>query len=220
MTNPSVASWLLRVPTEAPDNVLRLPDDRTVHFLRFGQHSFEPDQLIAENGSAVVVEKGSPVLLAPFQQLYSIAWMVKDVEPGATLRATRAMKRDAFWDQVIRVDAAAISEAPQESLMETGKFGSALPQSLQNFSLPADKLQAEKDALIDPIIPANLDREMSWSELESKAYPLDFQKILLASFNDSNPAFAFENGQWLTTWLSRDLPKWNKEDHCVCAASC
>ena len=35
----------------------------------------------------------------------------------------------------------------------------------------------------------------------------------MASANDSSPGFAFQNGQWLTTWLSRDLPKWTKEDH-------
>ena len=25
--------------------------------------------------------------------------------------------------------------------------------------------------------------------------------------------FAYQNGQWFTTWLSHDLPKWTKEDH-------
>lgn len=212
-TDATGADWLSRVPTDGPDKVLRVQEDRTFYFLRFGQHSFEPDQLTTDDGRAVAVEKSSPVLLAPFQRLYAIAWTVKDVEPGTMLRATRAIRRDAFWDQVLRIDASAVSEAPRETLVEAGYFGSVLPESLQNSSLPADKQQSDKDALVDPVIPPNLDREMSWSELESKAYPLDFQKILLASFNDSNPAFAFENGQWLTTWLSRDLPKWNKEDH-------
>ena len=127
-TNANGADWLSRVPTDGPDNVLRLPDDQTFYFLRFGQHSFEPDQLVGDDAQAVAVEKGRPILLAPFQQLYAIAWKVQDVKPGAMLRATRAIRRDAFWDQTIRVDAAAVSAAPRETLVETGIFGSALPQ--------------------------------------------------------------------------------------------
>src|SRR4029079_14316339 len=110
-------------------------------------------------------------------------------------------------------DAKTVSESPSKTLVEAVGFGSALPDSLGHFSLPAEKLLADKNTLADPVIPADLDHEMSWSELKAKAYPLDFQKILLASFNDSNPAFAFHDGQWFTTWLSQDLPKWNKEDH-------
>ena len=63
------------------------------------------------------------------------------------------------------------------------------------------------------MIPQRVDREISWQELESAAFPLDFQKVLLASRNDASPAFAYQNGQWFTTWLSHDLPKWTKEDH-------
>ena len=78
----------------------------------------------------------------------------------------------------------------------------------------AEEIHAQQErAWRIPHLPPALDRELSWEELASIAFPLDFQKVLVASAHDASPGFVFQNGQWLTTWLSRDLPKWTKEDH-------
>ena len=54
---------------------------------------------------------------------------------------------------------------------------------------------------------------MTWEQLESLNFPLDYQKILLAGINDPDAGFAYQNGQWFVTWQGNDgsstLPQWN-----------
>lgn len=74
-------------------------------------------------------------------------------------------------------------------------------------ALAGKEIQVRRDSLVDPHIPQAVGRELSWVELESIAFPLDFQKVLVASPHDPSPGFVYQNGQWLTTWPSRDLPE-------------
>lgn len=197
------ADWLTTLPLEDGAARLARPADGTLCFLRFDSHRFAP---VGSTPTAAAMP------IAPFQQL----WAEPVAFPGSagdTLNLDRPPDRDKFWDQLLTVDLGAAGPLPRYRLRETGEFGAALPDAVRRIDLTSDQLDQQRRSLTDPVIPPGTTREIPWSELEAAAYPLDFQKVLLASRHDENPGFAFQNGQWFTTWLSRDLPKWTKEDH-------
>lgn len=203
--------WLRRVPVGPAVDALESNRTGTIYFLQIGQHSFEPSRIVSASGDAGSRLRDAPVVIAPFEQLQAVGWKLP--ENGAGRRVERARARDAFWDQVLAVDLTKLGELPRYRVVELGSFGSGLPQSEHARATTPAERGKQQVSLTDPILGLKVDREMSWDEIAGAAWPLDFQKVLLASFNDASPAFAFQNGQWFTTWLSRDLPQWNKEDH-------
>ncbi len=213
--------WLTPIIPEKgkPSPVFPAPADGTLYFLRFGNHAYTPHRIITPDGKTVppAPAPARSVLVAPFQQLWIDTMQLPGgaVAPGTPLAFETAATRDSFWDQVILANPAALAELPRCTLVETGAFASALPAHVRAINLTDAEVAAQRARLDDPVIPDNTPREISWSELEAAAWPLDFQKILLASANDANPGFAWQNGQWITTWPTRDprLRGDAKEDH-------
>jgi hypothetical protein len=208
-------SWLRRIPLEDGRATIVLGDPPVVQFLEFGGHRFAPDEVRGPDGSdaAGAIERAAAVSIAPFQELAARPWRFPASWSGKRIEVVKRPRRDAFWDQVLTVDAAAIGTVSQWAFEEAGKFGQSLPPHVRDQEHSAAAIRRMQSSLVDPVIPQRVTREISWRELEAAAFPLDFQKVLLASRNDPSPAFAYQNGHWFTTWLSHDLPKWNKEDH-------
>lgn len=207
------SEWIKRVRLEAGQANIRLSDNAEIYFLRFAGHPYEPDLVTTPDGSVVAVTKGQSISVGSFQELEAVPWRFPDDLAHKEIHIIKHQEHDPFWDQVLIVDPSHVVHPTQYDLIEAGSFGGALPQAVRELSLTPTEIQRQQQSLVDPIIAHGLTHEMAWQELEGKAFPLDFQKVLLASLNDSSPSFAYQNGQWFTTWLSRDLPKWNKEDH-------
>src|SRR5262249_24227515 len=112
--------------TEPTMQTLSLPDDRTIRFLQFGEHSFVPDTVTDDNGKNIQFKRGEAELIAPFQQLYAVPVRF-DAKPDTQLRMQKTAARDSFWDQVIPIGLELRGEAPKYRVTETGTFGSALP---------------------------------------------------------------------------------------------
>ena len=201
----SAAEWLTRVPLEDNQGTVQVPADGVLHFLEFGGHSFGPDSILQAE------RKSIPIGL--FQQLRAVEYRVSKDRAGSAFRVRKQQARDPFWDQILVVNPEALGKLPQYEVIESGQFGEALPAAVRDQSHSEAEIRRQRESLVDPVIPERPGREISWQELEAAAYPLDFQKVLLASRNDASPGFAYQNGQWFTTWLSHDLPKWTKEDH-------
>lgn len=201
---PFRLSFLQRLPlTDGRAGVSR-PANSVLSFLQFGAHSYGP--------LAVEARREPGVVIAPFQELRSVRYRFPQSDV-AELTLERAMTRDAFWDQLITVDESQLGTPPRYRLVETGEFAAALPAAVRAIDLSATDVARMQARLDDPVIPVRLERELPWAEIERAAWPLDFQKVMLADVNDNSPAFAFQNGQWFTTWKSRDLPGSGKEDH-------
>ena len=207
--------WLQRIPLESDRADIDLGEPPTVMFLDFGGYPFAPDEVRGPDGKdatkSIVRETAVPIAL--FQGLTATPWRFPASWSGKRVGLVKQPRRDLFWDQVLTVDRTLVGAAPQYTMTEAGEFGESLPAHVRDQRHSAEQILRAERSLVDPVIPAMAPREIPWSELESVAYPLDFQKVLLASRNDSSPAFAYQNGQWFTTWLSHDLPKWTKEDH-------
>ncbi len=120
--------------------------------------------------------------------------------------------RDSFWDQIIVVKGSFVQTENQASgevftLVESGRFGNALPSPVQEIRFSPGEIKEQEECLTDPVmdlLKKNPQQEISWKELESKAFPLDYQKILLAGINDPDPGFAYQNGQWFVTYNKTD----------------
>lgn len=205
--------WLERVSIDKDKGAINLSAGEAGYFLEYGEHSYHPDSFFDEDGKQLDPVITDAVPIALFQGLRARKIAFTDRIPGKRVHVAKRKSRDAFWDQVITVKKSALASAPRYRLIEAGKFGVALLENVRSLDLSAAQIAKQQASLQDPHLPPAVDHELSWSTLESFAYPLDFQKVLLASANDSSPGFAFQNGQWLTTWLSQDLPKWTKEDH-------
>jgi hypothetical protein len=201
----SAAEWLTRVALESDLGTVRAPADGVLHFLEIGGHSFAPDSIQHADPRSI------PIGL--FQQLRAVEYRVPNDQAGTALEVRKQPVRDPFWDQILVVNPQALGELPRLELIETGEFGEALPAAVRDQSHSKVEIRRQRESLMDPVIPERPSHEISWQELESAAYPLDFQKVLVASRTDASPGFAYQNGQWFTTWLSHDLPKWTKEDH-------
>lgn len=201
----SAADWLTRVPLEDNQGAVQVPADVELHFLEFGSHSFAPDSILSAKAKSI------PIGL--FQQLRAVEYGAPNDQAGTALDMQKLPARDPFWDQILVVNLEALGELPRFELIEAGEFGEALPAAVREQSHSKAEIRRQRESLVDPVIPERPSREISWQELEAVAYPLDFQKVLVASRNDASPGFAYQNGQWFTTWLSHDLPKWTKEDH-------
>ncbi len=208
----AIAKGITRLPLENGKATLVVPADGVMHFLKFGKHSYAPDIVTDDDGSTIDVVKESEISLAPFQQLRAIRWKFPVQYYGESVRLAVDENRDPFWDQVLVVENSMIEERSTWQIRETGKFAASLPRELQEFSLSCAEISYQQASLSDPIIPNALGQELTWDRLASAALPLDFQKVLLASPHDASPAFAYQNGQWLTTWTSRDYPRGEKED--------
>jgi hypothetical protein len=237
--------WLYQINLVSGEGTIELPDTpypSRIFFLRFGEHSFEPDSIILERkekdrwvkiGDKNSILIGSPVSVGLFQELKAVPWSIPvDL---FTRRAAYRFKvrrkggvngrpgRDMFWDQVIMVKESAISSDNMTrlgnlTLVESGKFGEALPPHVRKIHFSPEEIEKQKECLTDPImdlLKRSPKREISWKELESKAFPLDYQKMLLSGINDSDPGFVYQNGQWFVTWPGSDgshiLPEWNKK---------
>ncbi len=237
--------WLYQIVPESGEGIIELsdtPDTSRILFLLFGNHSFEPDSLILERNQQNHWEKigdknsiliGKPLSIGLFQKLKAVPWSVPvDLyEKGASYRFRVERKagvkgrpdRDAFWDQIIVVKETALSmenmtELGNFKLTESGKFGEALPSHVRKIKFSSDEIEKQKKCLTDPVmdlLKKSPQKEITWKELESKALPLDYQKILLSGINDPDPGFAYQNGQWFVTWLgsdgSRTQREWNKK---------
>ncbi|MBP8257545.1 MAG: hypothetical protein KAX37_09485 [Opitutaceae bacterium] len=196
-----------------------VPSDGLLRFLRFGNHRFAPRQIITQDGQTIPLQSltARSALVAPFQQLWidTVQLPQDRVAGGAEIALESADDRDAFWNQIIVARPELIGLPPNFPVVETGNFGSALPAAVRAIDLSDAVVAAQRARLDDPIIPELVSHEISWEELESAAWPLDFQKILLASPHDVNPGFAWQNGQWITTWPTCDprLVGDAKEDH-------
>ena len=82
-----------------------------------------------------------------------------------------------------------------------------IPNHVGNIKFSADEIERQKKGLTDPVLdPLKKSplKEITWEELESKAFPLDYQKILLSGVDDPDPGYAYQNGQWFVTWLGSD----------------
>ncbi|MEX2092640.1 MAG: hypothetical protein WD971_08175 [Pirellulales bacterium] len=208
--------WLERVPLATDRAELELSEPPVILFLNFGRHSsFAPDEVRGPDGAdakhSIVRDAAMPIGL--FQELTATPWRFPASWSGKPIELVKGPRRDPFWDQVLVVDRELVGTTPRYTLVETGEFGQSLPAYVRDERRSAEEILRAEQSLTDPVIPAMSPHEITWSELAAAAYPLDFQKVLLASRNDASPAFAYQNGQWFTTWLSHDLPKWTKEDH-------
>jgi len=226
--------WLRPVVQEAGEGKIELTGDAAsagVWFLRFGNHSYEPDWLILEKkeldqwvkvGDQKSVVIGNPLMINLFQELKAVRWMIPEsiYQMGAAYRFRVGRKggtngkpdRDGFWDQIIVVEDSILNTDPVIRLkniqtVETGKFGDALPAHIQKINFTPEEIKSQMESLTDPVMEifkTSPNKELSWEELESKALPLDYQKILLAGVNDPDPGFAYQNGQWFVTWNGSD----------------
>ena len=209
------AEWLTRVATQNGTGKIALATDPVQHFLEFGHHAYAPDGYFGPDGENLFdqLRLDKPIPIALFQGLSARKVIFPHALAEHEVQVTKTAQRDVFWDQIITVAGDVVSTAPRYEMIEAGAVGSALPPGVRKLQMSAGQIQTQQESLVDPHIPHATSSELSWTELESIAFPLDFQKVLVASANDSSPGFVFQNGQWLTTWLSRDLPKWTKEDH-------
>ena len=207
------AEWLRRVPLVDGSALIDSSPSARLAFLRFGAHTYEPLRATTPDGHGLEVRRGEALVIAPFQQLEAVPWQFAGVTANAKIKLEKPVLRDAFWDQVLRVDIDAAGALPRYRVVESGNFGSVLPRHVRDIDFTPAEIARQQDGLPDPVIAPRVAREIPWRELEAKALPLDFQKVLLASFNDGSPAFAFQNGQWITTWPSQGAQRWSKEDH-------
>lgn len=209
------AEWLTRITVENGTGQFKMPADATAYFLQFGTNSFAPD-IIREPGASKLVTndfQSESVAIALFENLRALKFSFPNELAGKQIEIEKSAIRDAFWDQVVVVSQSAISASPDYEMVEASAPLSVLPSHVRERHYSTEETERQKKSLSDPHIGKSLDKELAWRQIESLAFPLDFQKVLLASPNDASPGFAYQNGQWFTTWLSRDLPKWNKEDH-------
>ena len=227
-------SWLTHIVLESGEGTIALPDKHRpphVLFLLFGHHSFEPGSLTMEKkeggkwekiGDREAVHIGEPLPIALFQELRAVPWSVPDdlYEEGASYRfrvgrtggVNGMPDRDEYWDQIIVVDEAAITGKKMSGLsdfqlIESGKFGDALPGYVRNIHYTPAEMAHLEEKLTDPVMDLlkESDRqELTREELASMALPLDYQKILLAGINDANPGYAYQNGQWFVVWPGID----------------
>ncbi len=237
--------WLFPVVMESGVGIIELPDTAfpsAIYFLRFGHHSFEPDsaflerevhgrwEKIADNNSILI---DSPISIGLFQELKAVPWSLPAGlwEKGFTYRfkvkrmggVNGEPARDSFWDQIIRVRESEILSEKTTGLrnftcIEAGKFGEALPSHIREISFSPAEIEQQKECLTDPVMDVLKkvpQQEISWKEIESKAFPLDYQKILLSGINDPDPGFAYQNGQWFVTRPGNDgfavLAEWSKK---------
>lgn len=244
-------SLLYQLPLKSGEGIIELPVGvlpARICFLQFGQHSYEPDSLILErkeqdqwkkigdNGSVAI---GTPITLGLFQELKAIPWSIPQhlYRQGASYRFRVQRKgglkgmpaRDFFWDQVIVVNESAIEKgnstlAANYRLTETGTFGESLPSWVRSIHYTPVEIEQQKSGMTDPVmdlIGKSGEKELSWQEIESKAFPLDYQKILLAGINDPDPGFVYQNGQWFVTWTGSEGTAWNnKKDYWFAPALC
>lgn len=206
--------WLKSLPLDSGQATIALGDPPVLRFLAFGKHSFGPDAVYGPDGVELkdaLRDTETPIAL--FQDLRAVVWRFPPQLVGKRIKLVKHQQRDPFWDQLLIVDLHQLGNPISARLVESGEFGESLTDHVRNQRHTSAEIDSERKSLVDPIIPQRVGREIPWQDLESAAYPLDFQKVLLASRNDASPAFAYQNGQWFTTWLSHDLPKWTKEDH-------
>jgi hypothetical protein len=226
--------WLDQIILESGEGIIELsdtPDPSRVFFLLFGNHSFEPDSLIIEKKEQKTWEKigdknsiliGKPLPIGLFQDLKAVPWSIPsglyEKRGSYRFRVKREggvngrPSRDEFWDQIIVVKEAALStenttELENFKIIESGNFGEALPAHIKNISYSSDEIKNQEESLTDPVmdlIKKSPQKELTWSELESLALPLDYQKILLAGINDADPGYAYQNGQWFIVWPGSD----------------
>ena len=207
-----IALEIMRLQEENSKIEFEVPGDGKVYFLAIGDNKFMPDSITDENDKTISCERDDPVLLALFQDLGAQCWTFPEAYCEKTVQFTSPNGRDHFWRQVLVVKDFDANNIPDRQLMETGKFASALPDSVQSILLSRQKIDSQQTSLIDPIIPQDLEHELPWQTIEAAAWPLDFQKVLLAVPNDPSPAFAYQNGQWFTTWPVFDDRNGAKED--------
>ncbi len=206
----ALADGITRLQLENGKTTVEVPADGIIHFLKFGENSFAPDHVTDDTGSDVDFTVESETLIAPFEDLQTVAYKFPAKYRGKTVSLTIESRRDSFWDQILVVNQSFLPETPPDRIEETGKFAESLPNEI---SLSPAEIATQQESLSDPIIPGDLSHEFAWDQLAAAAWPLDFQKVLLASPHDASPAFAYQNGQWLTTWARRDLAEGGKEDH-------
>ncbi len=224
--------WLYPVELVSGEGIIELSDTANpngVFFLLFGNHSFEPDSVIIERKESGHWEKiadknsiltGLPVTIGLFQELKAVPWSIppKLYKKGTAYRfrvkrtggVNGERDRDLFWDQIIRVRESAIIKGNDDrsfALVESGNFGESLPSHIQEINFSPAEIKKQQECLTDPvmdILKKTSPQEISWKELESKAFPLDYQKMLLSGINDPDPGFAYQNGQWFVTWSGND----------------
>lgn len=212
VSGAAYATGISRVPLVNGAAPCVVPPDGRIYFLQFGEHKFAPKSVWA-GSEEIPVEQGEPQLLAPFQQLRIVSWQFPQQYRGQTVRLRPSEKRDPFWDQILTVPDSYLSQLPMKRLQESGDFGSVLPAEERASSKTPKEIAAIQNSPTDPVIAPTVSSEIPWQKLAEAAMPLDFQKVLLASPHDSSPAFAYQNGQWLTTWESKDPSLGTKEDH-------
>jgi len=199
--------WLTVLPLHDGVATVPRPPDGELRFLRFGRHAFAPAPAAPDSAAS-----GS-ILVAPFQQLWIDRYGPPVGDGPLKLTFGGASARDAFWDELILAHPAAATPLPRYGLVEAGAFGEALPAAVRRLDLADDEVARQQAGLLDPVIPPEPGAEIPWTELEAASYPLDFQKVLLAVPNDPSPGFAYQNGQWFTTWPAADLAAGCREDH-------
>ena len=226
--------WLHQIMMESGEGIIEppdAPDPPRVLFLRFGNHSFEPGSLILERkeqktwkkiGDKGAILIGKPLPAGLFQDLKAVPWSIPaDIFVEGVPYRFRVSRnggvngmpdRDEHWDQIVVVKEAAIDtenmrELGNFKLIESGKFGGALPSHVRNINFTPDEIEDQKEKMTDPVMDLLKEpgqKELTWKELESMALPLDYQKILLAGIHDANPGYAYHNGQWFVVWPGSD----------------
>src|SRR5262245_5761516 len=128
----TAAEWIERVPLSDGGGSVHIPPEGVVYFLRFGRHSYEPDDDVARE---LGVQRLEPITIAPFQELAAVGWQVPEALRGKDVRVTKKMARDAFWDQILIVDRDVVNDPPRYKVVEAGEFGGALPANVRELSL-------------------------------------------------------------------------------------
>ncbi|MBI4669630.1 MAG: hypothetical protein HY747_10705, partial [Elusimicrobia bacterium] len=208
------AAWMEAVEFKDSEALIPVTSETdTVYFLVSGELDFQPGQAVLEQlirgnwrqvrQSAPYV-KGEPVPIGIFQGLYAVPWKInpsirRQGRP-LRLRAGKQGRTDQFFDQVIVIRPPERLEAPGR-LREAGLFGAALEPALRERVFSRETIEREKNSLEDPVL-GDVREEISFDEIASRAYPLDFQKILLAGPHDPSPGFAYQNGQWFVSVAS------------------
>lgn len=187
---------------------------RQIFFVKAQKHDFSPQQDAASCGFS---DADNPLPMSLVQDISVKKWN-KTSEANCPV-LTPKQNDFGFFRKIMTWQPGAEHGNPDDVLVprefkvsEEGQFGKSLSEIFSRNSsgeltdiATTGQMAVWEARLEDPVFSEAQPREWSWREIEALAYPLNFQKFLLANRNDRNPAFFYESGLWFTTVRSMQL---------------